>query len=190
METSSFNVLRNIINHWWLILVAGILLVGMGIWFIVSPFQSFLSLCLAIAAVMIASGSFEITFSIKNHKSIKGWSWLLAAGLIDLFIGFYLYNYPLITMVILPLVIGVWILFRGIVAVGNALHMRSYGFKSWRWLAFMATTIILLALLILLYPIYGIKTLIFWTGIAFIVSGIFRIYLSLKFIKLKEIIEL
>ncbi|WP_460694181.1 HdeD family acid-resistance protein [Mucilaginibacter puniceus] len=190
METSAGNVVRNIINHWWLILIAGILLTGIGIWIIISPFQSFLSLCLAVAIGMIASGCFEILFSIKNHKLIKGWGWLFGAGIIDLIIGCYLFNYPLITMVLLPLVVSVWIAFRGMIALGNALQIRSYGSKSWRWLALTAVTIILIALLILLYPIYGIKALIFWTGIAFILSGLFRIYLSFKFKKIKELREL
>ncbi|MEO8950153.1 MAG: DUF308 domain-containing protein [Mucilaginibacter sp.] len=188
METSTFNVVSNIISHWWLIFIAGIVLVGIGIWIILSPFQSLVSLCLAIAIGMMASGCFEIIFSIKNHRSINGWGWLLAAGIIDLLIGGYLFNYPLITMVILPYVISIWILYRAIVAIGNALLMRSYGIRDWKRPALIASTVIFLALAILFYPLYGIKALIFWTGIAFICSGIFRIYLSLNFRKLKEFI--
>jgi len=186
MKTLTLDPVRNIINHWWLILLAGLVLLGMGVWIIVSPFQSFLALCWAVAIGMIGSGCFEIIFSLKNYESIKGWGWLLAAGAIDLFIGGYLLNYPLITMVILPLIIGAWILFRGIVAVGNAIHIRSYGFGDWRWLITAGITIVLLALLVLLYPGFGIETLIFWTGVSFIISGLFRIFLSLKFKKLKQ----
>lgn len=187
METLIESTVRNIIKQWWLILLAGILLVIMGSWIIISPFQSFLAICWAVAIGIIGSGCFEIVFSVKNHASIKGWGWLLAAGLVDVVIGIYLLNYPLITMVILPLIIAVWILFRGIVAVGNAIHMRSYGFNDWRWLIAAAITIVLLALLILVYPGFGMETLMFWTGVSFIVSGIFRIYLSLKLKNLKRL---
>lgn len=187
MENLLSSPVHYMVKHWWLVLLAGILLITMGALILISPFQSLLIICWLVAITMIGSGCFEIIFSIKNHQSIKGWGWLLAASLLDVIIGLYLLNYPLITMVILPLIIAVWILFRGIVAFGNALHMRSYGFGDWRWLAIAGLTIVLLALLILLYPGFGIETLLLWTGISFIISGLFRIFLSLKFKKLKQV---
>lgn len=190
METSTSNVIRNIINHWWLILLAGILLVVLGIWIIVSPFQSFFDISIPISAGMIATGILEMIFSIRNRKSIKGWIWLLTSGIIDSFIGLCLYNFSFVTMVMLPLIISIWILFRGIVATGYALYIRSYGIKSWRWLACIAITIILLTLLIQLYPVYGIKTLISYTGIGFILSGMFRVYLAFKLKQLKAFVQL
>lgn len=190
METSTFNVVRNIINHWWLILIAGILLLGIGIWIIVSPFQSFFDISIVISVGMMVSGFLEMIFSVRNRKSIKGWIWMLASGIIDFFVGACLFNFSLVTMVMLPLIVSIWILFRGIVATGYSLYIRSFGIKSWRWLACIAITIVLLTLLILLYPIYGVKTLIAYTGIGFILSGLFRVYLSLKFKKIKELTQL
>lgn len=190
METSNYNVIRNVVNHWWLMLIAGILLLGMGIWIIVSPFQSFFDICIVISVGMMVSGILEMIFSVRNRKSIKGWLWMLTSGIIDFLIGFCLFNYSLVTMVMLPLIVSIWILFRGIVATGYALYIRSYGIKSWRWLACIALTIVLLTLLILLYPIYGIKTLIAYTGIGFVLSGSFRVYLSLKFKKIMELAQL
>jgi uncharacterized membrane protein HdeD (DUF308 family) len=180
METSNYNVVRNVINHLWLILIVGILLLGMGIWIIVSPFQTFFDISIVISVGMMVSGILEMIFSVKNRKSIKGWIWMLASGIIDFYVGACLFNFSLVTMVMLPLIASIWILFRGIVATGYALYIRSFGIKSWRWLACIAITIVLLTLLILLYPIYGIKTLIAYTGIGFVLSGIFRVYLAFK----------
>ena len=186
MEPLSGKPIQNIIRHWWLVLFAGVLLIGLGVWVVSSPFQSYLSLSLLFAACVVAAGLFELTFSIVNHKIMNGWGWMLAGGMIDVFVGGYLFYYPLITMIILPLIVGFWLLFRGIMAIGNALDVRSYGFGDWRWLLFTGVTIILLALLILVNPDFGIFNIIVWTGLAFIFAGIFRIYLSLKLRKLKD----
>ncbi len=174
------------INHWWLILLAGFLLIGIGIWIIISPFQSYLALSWVFAIGMIGTGIFEILFSLVNYQSIKRWGWTFIAGIIDLMIGGYLLNNPLISMVLLHLIVGLWMLFRGITAIGDALHIRSYGFNDWKRLLFTAITIILLALLILACPIIGIENLILWTGLAFIVTGVFRIYLAFKLRSVKK----
>ena len=128
-------------------------------------------------------------FSIMNHQSVRRWGWALTAGIIDLFVGGYLLNNPLITMVFLPLIVGLWMLFKGIMAIGDSLHIRSHGFADWKRLLFTAITIILLALLILACPVLGLENLILLTGLAFIVTGIFRIYLSLKLRSLKHTYE-
>ena len=189
MENPTLNFVKNVVTYWWLLFLAGLLLVGIGVWMLLSPFQSLLSLCLAAAIGMMVSGCFEIVFSIKNHESIAGWGWLLTGGIVDLLIGGYLFNFTLITMVILPIAISIWILFRGIMVIGNALNMRRYGMPDWRWFTVVGINIIFLALLIMLYPFYGIKAILFWIGIAFILSGLFRIYISLKIRKIKDLIS-
>jgi uncharacterized membrane protein HdeD (DUF308 family) len=129
---------------------------------------------------MIGTGIFELMSSLINRGSVKRWGWVLVAGIVDLSVGGYLLSAPLITMLLLPLIVGLWMLFRGITAIGNALHIRSAGDKSWKRLLFAAITVILLSLFILACPIIGIENLILWTGFAFIATGIFRIYLAFK----------
>lgn len=177
---------RNIISHWWLILLSGVLLIGLGVLVIISPVQSYISLSFSFSFIILAAGVFEIIFSISNYNVLKSWGWILTGGIIDFFIGIYLLSYPGITMVILPLVVGFWMLFRGIIAIGNALEIRSYGFTDWVWLLFSGIMIILLAEMIFVNPPLGVPTIFTWTGLAFVFAGIFRIYLSIKLRKLKN----
>ncbi|MGZ3821459.1 MAG: HdeD family acid-resistance protein, partial [Mucilaginibacter sp.] len=154
---------NNIINYWWLILLAGVLLISLGIWVITSPLQSYLALSMIFAIGMLAAGLFEVTFSAINYRSLEGWGWALVGGIIDLLIGGYLITYPTITMVILPLIVGVWLLFRGIMAIGNAFEMHYYGFADWWWFLVTGIAIILLALMILVEPTVGVTNIIIWT---------------------------
>lgn len=185
METIPFKTVRRIINHWWLILAAGLLLVGTGIWVIKSPFQSYLSLSWVFAIGLIGTGIFEISFALINHH-LRGWIWRIIAGIVDLVIGVFLFNNTLITIVLLPLVIGLWALYRGLMAIGDAFHIRSYGFGDWRRLLFSALIIIAMAGLILACPAIGIENIFLYSGIAFIAAGAFRIYLALKLRKVKH----
>ncbi|MDR3680023.1 MAG: DUF308 domain-containing protein [Flavipsychrobacter sp.] len=185
MKTSPFETIRKIINYWWLILLAGILLVGMGIWIIAFPVQSYLSLSLAFAVCIVMGGGLEIVFSISSYRFHKGWGWTLVSGLIDLFIGGYLFYYPEISMAVLPMIVAFWIFFRGVIAIGNAIEVHRYGFHGWGWLLASGIGIVLLSILVLIVSTLGAAIIIVWTGLAFIFAGIIRILLSLSFRKIK-----
>jgi uncharacterized membrane protein HdeD (DUF308 family) len=186
MKTLSFKMIENMIRYWWLVLMAGILLIAVGIWVIKVPFGSYLSLSWIFAIGMIGTGVFEIFFSYINCGSARRWGINLVAGIVDLLVGGYLLENPLITILLLPLIVGLWVLFRGMTAIGDALHIRSHGVKGWKRLLFTAITIMVLALLILACPIIGIENLIYLTGLSFIAAGFFRIILSLKLQRLRH----
>ncbi|ASU34765.1 HdeD family acid-resistance protein [Mucilaginibacter xinganensis] len=177
----------NTVIYWWLILFSGFVLVGLGVWVLLSPFESYLSLSVAFAFGILVTGFFEVFFSIANYKHLATWGLTLFGGLVDIAVGSYLLFYPLITMAILRLIVGFWILFRGMFAIGHSIGMRSRSFWEWGWLLLSGIFIVFFALMILGYPSFGIVNIILWTGLAFICAGIFRIYLSIKFRQIKNI---
>ncbi|MCR8560787.1 DUF308 domain-containing protein [Mucilaginibacter sp. BJC16-A38] len=185
----AFKTMRNNINHWWLILVAGILLLGVGAWVIKSPFQSYLSLSWVFAIGLVGTGIFEIGFALINHHNLRGWVWRLIAGIFDIIIGVYLFNNTLITIAFLPLIISLWAIFRGLTAVGDAFHIRAYGLGDWRRLLFTAFIIIAMAALILACPSIGIENIFLYSGFAIMAAGAFRIYLAFKLRKIKQIYQ-
>lgn len=167
-------------RYWLLMLLSGILLSALGLWVILSPLQSYLSLSITFAIGMIVTGFFEAMVSLMSIRHIERWGWLLASGLIDIAIGCYLFSYPSITMLLLPIIVGFWLLVRGIMGIGSAIDMRAYGIASWGWILFNSLVIVFFSVGILAYPAFCIANLIIWTGLAFLGAGIFRIVISVK----------
>ncbi|PWK79235.1 uncharacterized membrane protein HdeD (DUF308 family) [Mucilaginibacter oryzae] len=167
-------------RYWVLMLLSGILLSVLGVWIILSPLQSYLSLSLTFAIGMIATGFFETAVSVMSTRHIERWGWLLASGLIDIAIGSYLFSYPAITMMLLPVIVGFWLLVRGIMGIGSAIDMRAYGISNWGWILFNSLVVVFFSVGILAYPAFGIANLIIWTGLAFFGAGIFRVVISIK----------
>lgn len=180
MKTKEINFIGYTTQYWWLMFSAGFLFIGLGIWILVSPVASYLSLSLLFAFGMIFSGFFEIVFAAGNYKTLHGWGWTLVGGIIDLFLGLYLLSLPLLTMVIMPIIIGLWMLFRGCMAIGSSLELRAYGILDWAWLLITGILIVILSLLIIGHPLFAAVSIVIWTAFAFVLSGIFRIYLSLQ----------
>ena len=164
----------------WLISAAGVLLLGMGIWVIAYPFESYIFMSLLLAVCIFITGVIEIIFSMINFKFIEEWGWILLSGLIDFSVGGYLLLYPLITMAVLPIIIGLWILFRAFSTILGALEMKKYGLRSWGWYLLAGLLIILLSVFILTNPFFGIINLVYFLGAALIWTGIFRILMGWK----------
>lgn len=179
---------KETIGYWWLFLLTGILLTGTGIWIFASPAEAYLSLSILFAVGIFVTGILETLFAITARKSLDGWGWTLASGILDIVIGAYLMSYPLITLEVLPFILGFWLLFRGISAIGFAFDMRSYRVADWGMLLALGLIIIFLGCMVLAVPAFGVLNIIVWTGLSFIAAGIFRIILAFRLKKLSRYI--
>ncbi|MGZ8540153.1 MAG: HdeD family acid-resistance protein [Chitinophagaceae bacterium] len=186
MAATIFKEIKEAVNYWWLLLLTGLILVAVGIWVFSSQATAYLSLSFLFGASILSIGFFETVFAISARKSLEGWGWTLAGGLLDMVIGAYLLAYPAITMAILPFVLGFWLLFRGFSAVGFSFDMKAYGDLNWGWYLLIAIGIIFFAVMILAVPAFGVANIIVWTGLSFIFAGVFRIILAFRLKKWKS----
>jgi uncharacterized membrane protein HdeD (DUF308 family) len=186
MSQTLFKEIKEAVQYWWLLLLTGLVLVAVGIWVFASPATAYLSLSILFGASILTIGFFETVFAISASKSLKGWGWTLASGLLDIVIGSYLLLYPAVTMAILPFVLGFWLLFRGFSAIGLSFELKSYGDSSWGWFLLFALGIILFAFMILAVPAFGVANIIAWAGLSFIFTGVFRIILAFRLKKWKS----
>ncbi|RYY70689.1 MAG: hypothetical protein EOO13_05730 [Chitinophagaceae bacterium] len=112
MKTRNINVIGYDTRYWWFLLSGGLLFIVLGGWIILSPEKSYLFLSLLLAIGMLTTGIFESIFSLFHIRKIRDWGWIFV-GLVDAALGVYVLNYPLLTMILMPTVIGIWMLFRG-----------------------------------------------------------------------------
>jgi len=174
------------IKNWWLFILKGLVFIGAGIYVFCSPLAGYIGLSVMFSIVIIISGLSQIYFASSN-SAMKGWGWSLVSGILDLIIGFYLFSYPLITMVTLPLFLGFWLMFRSFYLMGIAFDLKSYGITSWVGLVIGGILLLITALLVIYFPVAGAVSIIVFSGIALVIGGILNIMLALKFKDLKKI---
>lgn len=185
LKDSNLKVAKN----WWISVLIGILAIGLGIIFIVSPLSSMLTLALLFAYGFILSGILEIAFSISNRKTLNGWGWNLTSGLIDLFIGIMLLSIPGMTVMLMIYFVGFWIMFRSIWSIGSSIEMQKNGVKGWGWLLAAAILGVIFALIFIMSPALGGTFIVSLAAISFIIYGIFRIYLGFVLKSIKNKLE-
>ena len=143
------------VKNWWLLLLTGILLVIGSVWVFFTPLESYVNLAWIFSILVLANGISYVIFSISNNKELEGWGWYLAGGLFEIIIGIVLIYYPEISIVILPLVVGFWFMFRGAQIIAASLELKKYGILDWGWIMLFGIALTIMAFFMILDPLFG-----------------------------------
>ena len=179
MQTSSFP-LRTAATNWWVYVLAGLGLFGLGIWVLNSPGAAFLGLTLYFAALILFNGVANTIFAISNRTRLQGWGWLLALGLAEILFGVYLLSQPVVAAGTLAFVIGFWLLLRSGSTVANAFSLRRLGYRRWGWNLALGLLGVVLALLVLANPVIGVVGVTTWLALGLLVLGVAAFMLGLR----------
>ena len=180
MENQIIKTTKNVIKHWYLSLILGILYILVGIWVFRTPIESYVALSIVFSVTCFISGIFEIIYSVANRKELHNWGWILAGGIIVLLLGFWLISSPLRSIALLPFFAGFMLIFLSMTAMGFAFDMKAFSIKDWGWLLALGILGVLFSFVLFWNPLFAGLTVVFYTGCAFITIGVFRIILSFK----------
>lgn len=182
------NLLRSAKN-WYLVLILGIILIIVGIWVFSTPVLSYATLSILFAVTFFVTGILEIIYAVSNSKEMPNWGWSLTSGIIDLLIGILLMALPLTAMMFLAFYVGFGILFRSAMAIGHAIDLKKLNVTGWGYLLFIGIIGLLFSFVLIWDPVFAGLTIVFYTGMAFIVMGIFQVFLSFRIRKLKKFLS-
>ena len=172
-------------KHWWSPLILGILVLALGIVILIFPQASYLTMTLLFGIVIALSGIMYIGLSFS--KEVKGRGWLIVSGIVEIFLGIFLALSPAISALVIPIVLGFWLLFKGITLIGMGYSLSSIKGSGWGWTIFSAILLILCGAIILLQPVfYGIEAVILWSGVSFIIGGCILMNYAFKLKDLNE----
>ncbi|HAA9661104.1 TPA_asm: HdeD family acid-resistance protein [Listeria monocytogenes] len=155
-----------------LVLLAGIAMIALGIWFIFHPGFSLLTSTLMIGGLLLISGISHITsyISSKNSKNISGW--VLADGILSTLLGLLLLFNTFEGTLTLVLLFGMWVIFAGIMRTIGSFAAKQNNVQGWGWI--LATGIIgtVFGFIALFNPIISAIGIVLIVAIFFIVQGI------------------
>jgi uncharacterized membrane protein HdeD (DUF308 family) len=114
-------------EHWWVLLLWGLLSIGVGILTFLAPGITALALLFYIAAWAIATGVLEIVAAIRLRKEIEGEWLLILGGLASVAFGFVLMLRPGVGALTLLWLIATYAIVFGILLVLLAFKVRTFG---------------------------------------------------------------
>lgn len=160
------------IKHWWLLMLSGLLCIVAGILVFVYPVESYMTLGILFGVLMLIVGAAQliIAASSGNYLTMRGY--VIVGGVLDLLLGIFLCVYPAVTLVLLPILLGIWMMYHSfmIIAFGGDLEMLKVNGGIWSIVG--GILLLLLSILILLNPFgAGITAVVVITGIALLIFG-------------------
>lgn len=167
-------------------LLKGVMLIIFGIWLLNSPIENLTKLSLIFGILIIIGGLLEVGLAFNNRQTNKSWEWTLTSGVLDILLGAFLVANPAFILFVITAFVSIWLLIRGIIAVRNALIIKKANNPNYIYGLVFGIILILLAAIFVWHPeVLGI-TIAFWTALAFISLGIFRIVFVFKFPRVRK----
>ncbi len=187
MAANIIKTAHRTIKYWYIQLILGLLFITLGLYMFSVPVESYVVLAYAFSLYFVFSGIMNIYFSIANRKSLDGWGWILTGGILEAVLGILLLMRPDISMLTLPFYVGFWVMFRSIYAISWAIELKNYHLMDWGYLLAFGILGLLFSFILIWDPLFSGMTVVIWTALAFIVTGIFQIIFAFKLKKLKNL---
>lgn len=175
-------VVKNNIKTWWLLLVAGIFLLAIGIYALISPFHTFINLITYSGVALFLNGIFLVIIASANVSFEKEKKWLIAESMIDFVFGIMLIFNPLLSFIVFPLLIGPWIFCIGILKVAAAIVLRKV-VHGWLFILVAGILSIFFGWLIVYNPIPKASGITMVLGAFGITMGALNIFDAFRFRK-------
>lgn len=175
------------IRHWWLMLIAGILCIAAGICVFVFPVESYvtLSILFGVLMLLVGAGQLVIASTSGNYLMMKGY--FIVGGILDLILGIFLCVYPGVTLVVLPFMMGLWLMYHSFMLISFGGDMDTFKVSGSASMIILGILILMLSIFVLLNPFSaGIVTVLIVAGAGLILLGITLCLLAAKLRDLKK----
>jgi uncharacterized membrane protein HdeD (DUF308 family) len=169
------------IRHWWLMLVVGILSVIAGILVFVFPLETYVTLSIAFGVLMLLVGAAQLIVSASSDNYLMMRGYFIVGGVLDVLLGLFLCLYPGITIFLLPILLGIWMLYHSFMMIAFGGDLGTFGLRGQGETVAGGILLLLLSILILMNPFSaGIAAVVVLTGVGLVIFGLTLIMLSVR----------
>jgi len=113
MSTVREDQMRPLATLWWLLVLFGVVVLGVGVFFVVSPHETLTTFTVIAGILLLLDGVLAIVASIFGRGEGRG---LLAlVGALSAIAGLVLIKKPFDTLLVFVLIFGVWLIVAGVV---------------------------------------------------------------------------
>lgn len=166
-------------------MLAGILCFAAGIVVFVFPLESYVALSIIFGVLMLIVGAVQLIVASTSSNYLMMRGYVIVGGVLDLILGLFLCLYPGVTLVVLPIMLGIWIMYHSFMIVAFGGDLDTFNVKDSGLVIASGVVLLLLSILILMNPFgAGIAAVVIMAGVGLLVFGLILCMMSLK---LKEI---
>ena len=169
------------VRHWWLMMFAGVLCIAAGIAVFAFPLESYVTLSLLFGVLLLVVGVAKLIAASTSGNYFMMRGYVIVGGVLDLILGLFLCFSPGVTLMLLPIMMGFWMMYNSFILIGFSGDFDTFGVPGSGWLAAGGVLLLILSIMVLVNPLgAGIATVVVLAGVGLIVLGILLCVLSRK----------
>jgi len=172
VEESEFRALEAVAGAWWLGLLVGLISLAGGILLVVYPGPTLTVVALLVGIELLIAGIYFIVVAFGRPSGQRAWS--VIGGALALIAGVIVVRHPSGSILVVAMAIGIYLILSGALRLVAAIETR----EGRGWLVFAALVDLLLGVVIVSWPQFGITTLAIVLGIVLIVRGLLMIAIA------------
>ncbi len=153
-------------------IVAGGLLVAAGIYCLCNQDIAVISAGVLLGAFMLAAGVAEIVVFSGAGRLLIGSGWLLLDGVLTVLMSLFLLFNQWFTLLSLPLLFTLWLLFSGVSRFVSAFDLRALGVRGWGWVLAVGIALMVFGFVCLMDPWVSVAAMGVTVGLVFILEGV------------------
>ena len=153
-------------------IVAGILLIAAGIYCLCNEDVAVLSAGLMLGIFMLAAGIAEIVVFAGTSGVLIGSGWLLLDGVLTVIMSLFLLFNQWFTLLSLPFLFTVWLMFSGISRFVSAFDLHALGVRGWGWVLAVGILLMVAGFICMMDPWVSAAAVGVTVGLVFLLEGI------------------
>ena len=153
-------------------IVAGILLIAAGIYCLCNEDVAVLSAGLMLGIFMLAAGIAEIVVFAGTSGVLIGSGWLLLDGVLTVIMSLFLLFNQWFTLLSLPFLFTVWLIFSGISRFVSAFDLHALGVRGWGWVLAVGILLMVAGFICMMDPWVSAAAVGVTVGLVFLLEGI------------------
>ena len=179
------NSIKNMADHWWIVLVKGIVGILLGLAFLAWPGKSAVVVTVLIGLYVMIDSVFAALLGLLSVKKDDHWWTLTLLGVLGFFAGLAILTWPEITIALVIFLLALWAFVVGIIMLTMAvrLHRESYG--SWFFVA-IGILALVVGVLLIANPVNSVKLLTVIAGFFVFLSGVFTTAYALELNRVRK----
>ena len=169
------------VRHWWLYMLCGILCVAAGIAVFIFPMESYMTMGLLFGILMLLVGTTQLVVasSSGNYLTMRGY--VIVGGILDVILGVFLCVNPYVSMVLMPVLLGIWMLYHSFIIMAFGGDLETFRIDGSGWTVAGGALLMLLSIFVLVNPMSaGVATVVVLAGVGLILFGMLLCALSLS----------
>ena len=153
-------------------ILAGVLLIIAGVVCLCHQETAVLSAGILLGAFMLVSGIVEIVLFVRWRDFYFGSAGLLLDGILTVLLSLFLLFNRAFTLLSLPMLFAMWLLFSGVMRVVSSVELRALGMRRWGWVTLLGVVLLVAGFAGLMDPWLGARALGATLGVCFILEGL------------------